>query len=104
MPRTVMILLGVALLLLAVAGPAAAHNLEVDPSGQGPTTQRWVGGGPLNENAIGQGLVVNPFGDILPPSHFVGLPAACRATNANPSAVTFQPPPFGTGCQHGGAP
>ena len=89
--------LGVVVLLLAFAAPAAAHNLVVDPPGDGTTKERWVGG--LHVPAEGAGLFETPFGN-LPAGHNHGLQNACGATNNNPSAVTFLAPPFGS-CRHG---
>ena len=91
------VVIGVVVLLLAFAAPAAAHNMVVDPPGEGPTVQHWVGG--LHVPADGEGLFHTPFGN-LPAGHLQGLPEACSATNNNPSAVTFLAPPFGS-CQHG---
>ncbi|HSK93163.1 MAG TPA: hypothetical protein VLA76_03795 [Candidatus Angelobacter sp.] len=86
------------LLILALAAPAAAHTLVVDPPGQADGSAVWVGGGPVP----GQGgaLLDSPVGK-LPPSHARGLVAACEATRANSSAVTITAPPFFTGCHHG---
>jgi hypothetical protein len=90
--------LGVSTALLALASPAAAHIVVVGPSGE----SHWIGGGPLPQAAEnGQGLVINPFGAILPASHFTGLPHACIMLMANASAVAILAPPSFTGCQHG---
>lgn len=74
--------------------PAAAHELVVEPSGK----TVWVGGFTVPEPAQSAPPIFGPFS--LPPSHLMGLPHACEATRANPSAVTFVAPPFGT-CHHG---
>jgi hypothetical protein len=91
----------VVVLLLALSAPAAAHIVVVNPPGGGKGTTHWIGGGPLPENAQGVGLFVNPLGEILPPSHLLGLPHACMMLMDNSSAVVFLAPPFFTGCHHG---
>ena len=102
-------LLGVLALVLGFAAPASAHHLIVSPPGQEePMEPRWVGGPPvfvLPDAAQGQELHVTPFG-LYPAAHSAGpddqagLVQACNSTSANPSAVTFVAPPFGS-CQHG---
>jgi hypothetical protein len=91
-------LLAALVLTLALAAPAAAHAVFVDPPGHGDGPAVWVGGGPVP----GQGgaLLDSPVGK-LPPSHARGLVAACEATGANPSAVAIMAPPYFTGCHHG---
>jgi hypothetical protein len=88
------------LVVLAVASPAAAHNLVVNPNGQGPTTTHWVGGGPVPGQ--GAGLIASPMGT-LPAAHGAGLVQACTSANGS-GAVTFIAPPFfipDTDCRHG---
>ena len=69
---------------------------------------RWVAGPPgfaLPGGAQGEGLHESPVG-LMPAAHSAGpdddegLVRACESTRANPSAVTFVAPPFGS-CQHG---
>jgi hypothetical protein len=102
MRRVVSTLLGVTALLLALAAPAIAHNLVVDPPGAADERTHWVGaGGPAEPiPGQGQGLAESPIGN-RPAGHEHGLPVACQRTNENPSAVTFEAPPFFTGCHHG---
>ena len=89
--RSVVLLLGVTILLLGLVAPAAAHNVVIDPNGEGETKQLWVGG--FDVPGQGGALHTTPIGT-LPPSHFNGLPQACEATGDN-AAVTFVAPPFG---------
>lgn len=100
--KTLLSLVTVVAVLLALAAPAAAHDLVVAPGGGGSGTHHWVGGGPVPGN--GQALVPSPIG-LLPPSHMNGLPQACYRTSDNPSAVTFIAPPTlpfdADPCQHG---
>lgn len=87
-------------LALAVAGPAAAHDITVSPSG-GEVKHGWVGGlAPLPAN--GQGLFLGgPFGNWpLAAAHGKGLVDACLALQANPSVVDIRGP-GGPGCPHG---
>jgi hypothetical protein len=103
--------------LLAVgmlAGPAAAHTIKVDhpQTGEQIETHRsaqfdfykglfgggWVGGGPLPENAQGQGLMQGP-GFMQPASHGKGLNAACYSLEENSSVVDIRGP--GPNCPHG---
>ena len=102
MKRSVVLALGVTVLLLGLVAPVAAHNVVIDPNGEGETKQLWVGG--FDVPGQGRALHTTPIGT-LPPSHFNGLPQACNATADNPSAVTFVAPPFGIPaddtCQHG---
>ena len=105
--RRLRVLIAGSVLLLATAAPAAAHHLVVDPQGggNGPAAGQWVGGGPLPEQAQGQGLIVNFRGEILPAAHGLGLVQACEATRANGNAVvSFMPPPLipqNVDCMHG---
>jgi hypothetical protein len=101
--------LAVGALVLAFAAPATGHHLVVSPPGGGNGTEHWVGGPPgmaLPEAAQGQGLHETPFDVLFPAAHSAGpnddkgLVSACEATRANPSAVTFLAPPFGS-CMHG---
>ena len=89
-------------LALTLASPAAAHIIVVNPGGGGEGTAHWIGGGPLPQAAEnGQGLVINPFGAILPAAHFTGLPHACLMLMGNSSTAAILAPPSFTGCQHG---
>ena len=106
--RPVRLFVGVSVSLLALAAPAAAHHMDVDPPGGGNGTSHWVGGPPgmtLPPSAQGRGLHWSPFG-MMPASHSAGpnndkgLVQACESTRDNPSVVTFMAPPFGS-CQHG---
>ncbi|MDP8904410.1 MAG: hypothetical protein M3N29_03705 [Chloroflexota bacterium] len=97
MKHCLILLLALCLLTLALAAPVTAHNLVVDPPGDGAGNSVWVGGGPVPGQ--GAALLDSPMGK-LPLSHARGLPNACAATRANPSAVTFLAPPFGS-CHHG---
>ena len=90
-------------LMLALAAPASAHNMEVNPPGQADGTEVWIGG--FFVLGKGEGLFPGPFPNtVLPASHREGLPHACNATMSNPSAVTILAPPFGVPgddpCQH----
>ena len=98
MKRTLITMAAASALMLALAGPAAAHSVVVDPPGQGEGPSVWVGGGPVPGN--GGALLDSPVGK-LPPSHARGLVASCLATGANPSVVSILAPPYFTGCQHG---
>ena len=104
MKRSLVATLALLSLLLAMAAPAAAHNMVVDPPGQAEPVELWVGG-PVVPGE-GQGLFPHPpSGGFQPAGHREGLPHACNATNSNPSAVTFIAPPtlpFDTdSCSHG---
>lgn len=104
MKRYLGLALTAVVLLLAWAGPVAAHNMVVDPSGQAETKVLWVGGLPVPGQ--GEGLFPHPpSGGFQPAGHREGLPQACNATRSNPSAVTFIAPPPLPGdtdpCQHG---
>lgn len=101
-------LLALAIMLLGLlAGPAAAHNLEVTPKGNDKVITGWVGGGPLPEAAAGKGLIAGgPTGAYQqPPSHGKGLNTSCEATEDNPSVVDIRgpAPPFieDPECPHG---
>lgn len=102
MNRSLVATLAVLSLLLALAAPAAAHNMVVDPPGDTEPIHVWVGGHPVPGQ--GDGLFWHPEG-LQPAGHREGLPHACNATNSNPSVVTFIAPPtlpFDTDpCQHG---
>ena len=100
MKRSGLVVLAVLALTLALAAPAAAHTAVVGDN------EVWVGGADIPGK--GKALHDSPIG-LLPPSHFHGLPKACNATNANPSAVTFIAPahpahPDTDSCQHGNQP
>ncbi len=95
MRRTIAALVGAAL-FLAVAGPAAAHNLEVtNPQSGEVVNEQWIGGLTVPADAD---PMFGPFN--LPPSHGTGLVQACTGTAASPAA-TITAPPYYTGCQHG---
>jgi len=98
--RQFRVLLPLFVVLLAVASPAAAHNVVVSPNGEGQGTTHWVGGGPVPGQ--GAGLLASPLGT-LPAAHALGLVQACMSANGS-GAVTFIPPPFfipDTDCMHG---
>jgi hypothetical protein len=99
--RRLRIALATFVVALASAAPVAAHIIVVTPPGGGNGTSHWIGGGPLPAQAQGNGLFVNPIGEILPPSHLNGLPHACIMLMDNSAAVVFLAPPFFTGCHHG---
>jgi hypothetical protein len=105
MKRYLVVPLTVAVILLALAAPVAAHNMVVDPSGQADTKELWVGGLPVPGQ--GEGLFPHPpSGGFQPAGHREGLPQACNVTRTNASAVTFIAPapplPGDTDpCQHG---
>lgn len=86
-----------AVLLMAFAIPAGAHNLTVTPPGTGEK-HFWVGGGALPAN--GQGLIPGgPTGEfMLTPAHGGGLTTAC---GMNGSDVVDIRGPGGPGCPHG---
>ena len=91
---------------LALSGaPASAHVIIIDPPGSEEEPKvGWVGGGPLPDEAAGEGLVPGGLtGDYLqPPSHTKGLNSACEALRANGrSAVDIFGPPTPAGCPHG---
>ena len=98
-------------LALTFAAPAAGHHITVTPPGGGNAPTDHAVGGPVLSQAQGQGLhvVTLPGGVVLimpaaqsaGPDDQKGLVQACRSTDANPSAVAFNAPPFFTGCQHG---
>lgn len=92
--RKLTLLIVAVLALGLMAGPAAAHNLEVTPHGNDKVITGWVGGGALPESAQGQGLMPGgPTGAYLqPPSHGKGLNTACESNEANPSVVDIRGP------------
>lgn len=99
-------LLAVAIMMVGLmAGPAAAHILVVTPPGHDEAITGWVGGGPLPEQAKGQGLIPGgPTGEITqPPSHGHGLNTACEAIRGNPSGAGVVDifGPGGPNCPHG---
>lgn len=99
MLRTVGTLLSIVALTLAVAAPAAAHNLVVtNPRTGDVVNERWVGGDTVPEPAQEADPMFGPFS--LPPSHGAGLVDACEGTSASPAVSILAPPSF-TGCQHG---
>ena len=90
---------------------ASAHNLHVDPPGNGGGTVGDVGGQPLPENAQGNGLIpAGPNGifGLQTPAHDGGLASACVALTRNGNGVvTILGPtaPFLTPtCRHGSQP
>ena len=92
----------IAALALTLASPAAAHIVVVNPTGGGQGTTHWIGGGPLPQAAEkGAGLIINPFGAILPAAHGTGLPHACLMLMGNSSRAAILAPPSFTGCHHG---
>jgi hypothetical protein len=94
--------LAASLLAVAFASPAAAHIVVVNPPGGGQGTAHWIGGGPLPQAAEnGAGLIINPFGDILPAAHGAGLVHGCLMLMENNSAAAILAPPSFTGCHHG---
>jgi hypothetical protein len=98
--RRITVLLGAALLVLAlVAGPAAAHNQTVSPPGNTDVKHNWVGA--LDLPGQGQGLIPGgPTGEwMLSPAHAKGLNTACYALEDNPSVVDIRGP--GPNCPHG---
>jgi hypothetical protein len=92
--RSILSLLAAALLLLAFAGPAAAHLVIVEKSG----TVRWVGGDSVPDPAKDAPPMFGPFS--VPPSHATGLPTACMKEQS--PVVTFAAPASFTGCHHHG--
>lgn len=85
----------------ALAAPAGAHILVVDPPGDDEKVV-WVGAGELPGK--GQGLVPGgPTGSYLQsPSHAKGLNSACEALRANGrAAADIFGPPSPAGCPHG---
>ena len=99
MKRTIVVCLSVIGLVLALAVPVLAHNLEVENPQTGETiTERWIGGFTVPPPAQDAPPMFGPFS--LPPSHAHGVVMACRGT-ANSPAVTILAPPFFTGCVHG---
>jgi hypothetical protein len=89
-------------LLAALAGPAGAHNLVVDPPGDSEPKSGWVGGPALPGQ--GQGLIPGgPGGEVLlAPAHGGGLNQACTAMRAQGrAAADIYGPPGPGGCPHG---
>lgn len=104
--RKASLLLTTLLLLGLLAGPAAAHNLTVDPPGQSDGTAGWVGGEPLPQEVDPDhpGLVVGgpPDDQVMQsPAHEGGLNTACEALEANDNDVVDIRGPGGPGCGHG---
>ena len=104
MQRRFGLLLALFVVVLAIAGPAAAHHLTVTPKGNGQGTTHWVGGPffGLPSQAQGVGLFPGFFGPI-PAAHGTGLVQACLMA-AQSGVVNFIPPPPGatdTDCMHG---
>ena len=91
--------LSTAALILAIAAPAAAHNLTVSPPGNSDVKHGWVGG--LGLPGQGKGLIPGGPGGVwlISPAHAKGLNTACYALEANPSAVDIRGP--GPNCPHG---
>jgi hypothetical protein len=91
-----------ALVALALAGPAAAHNMEVKHPGSGAVVnQQWVGGPLLPEQATGEGLFSgHPSGLNQSAGHNAGLVSACSATESSPTVTILAPPQY-SNCIHG---
>jgi hypothetical protein len=97
--KRIVVCLSASGLVLALALPALAHNMEVKNPKTGETvTEQWIGGFLLPEPAQDAPPMFGPFR--LPPSHAHGLVMACHGT-ANSGAVTISAPPFYSGCVHG---
>ncbi len=96
--RAIATLIFTAVLLVALALPAAAHNLTVSPPGAAEPHHGWVGA--LALPGKGAGLVPGgPTGDwMLSPAHAKGLIIACEM---NGSDVVDIRGPGGPGCAHG---
>lgn len=92
-------MLSAAALMLALAAPAAAHNLTVTPPGTGEAKHGWVGA--LDLPGKGKGLIPGGPGGTwtLTPAHAKGLNSACHALGGNP--VVDIRGPGGPGCPHG---
>lgn len=105
MKRTLTGLTATLFALAMMAGPAVAHHLVVDPpgGGEGPGEAIWVGGGPLPEQAQGQGLIPGgPTGAFLQsPAHDSGLNAACENLRDHGNGVVDIHGPFPPTCHHG---
>jgi hypothetical protein len=98
--RILKCVVGLAMLVALVAGPAAAHNMQVNhPQTGAVINQQWIGGPLLPAQATGEGLFFHPLG-LQPAAHTQGLPNACSATESSP-AVTILAPPLFTTCIHG---
>lgn len=95
MRRTVA-LLSAAAMLMALAVPVSAHNLEVtNPQTGEVVNEQWIGGHTVPADAE---PMFGPFN--LPPSHGTGIVQACQGTAKSP-AVDLKAPPYFTGCEHG---
>ena len=109
--RPLVPIIGAALLAVAMAAPAAAHFIEVDPPGNDKVVEGWVGGAAdpesgLPESAQGKGLIFHPpSGNNQPPSHAKGLNTACETIreNGNGTVDIFGPLDPAT-CEHGPPP
>jgi hypothetical protein len=106
MSRRLIVVVAALLLVLAMmAGPAAAHYLEVNPPGGDTSVENWIGGPPgvaLPDQAQGEGLFGGPpFApdNRQPAAHGKGLVDACGATHSNPVVAISGPGP--TPCVHG---
>ena len=95
----------------ALAGPAAAHFIDINPPGNAEPKSGWVGG-PVPLPGKGQGLVLGgPQGDaLMTPAHEKGLNRACEALRRNGNGVvdiygpphqSALPPGLISGCPHG---
>ena len=97
--RVTIVVAAVALLVLAVAGPASAHELTVTNPRTGEVVHvQWIGGFTVPEPAQDAPPIFGPFR--LPPSHATGLPMACMNAEGNPAIHIAAPPQF-TNCIHG---
>jgi hypothetical protein len=88
------------------AAPASAHNLHVDPHGNGGGTHGTVGGEPLPASAKGKGLIpAGPGGTfgLQSPAHDGGLVRACVALDGNDVVTILGPtaPHLTPTCRHG---
>jgi hypothetical protein len=99
MRKTMVVAISAAALMLAFAGPVAAHNLTVEPKGNAEVKRGWVGA--LDVPGQGQGLIPGgPDGSwTLTPAHAKGLNTACYALEETPSVVDIRGP--GPQCPHG---
>lgn len=101
MRKTLVPIISAILLAVALAAPAAAHELSVvnPQTGEVIVSQHWIGGFTVPEPAQDAPPMFGPFR--LPPSHQHGLPMACMNAGGSSLAVTITAPPFFTGCEHG---